>query len=137
MKNLNQTKIENYLVDKEVTWKFNPPSNPWLEGSWESTVKLTKQSLKSVLQDRPVIDVEFTINSRPILHFSDDINNLDVLRSNYILTGTRLLYFNPNIKCEKIDSRIKMEGTSSIIKNVLGSLCQKLFTILTNMNKIE
>ena len=75
LNDLNQTKNESSLI-KEVTWKFNPPSNPWMEGFWESIVKLTKRSLKSVLKDHPVyeellptflIENEFTFNSCPLL----------------------------------------------------------------------
>ena len=65
LKDLNQTIIENSLI----------PS-PWMGGSWESIVKLTKRSLKSALKDRPVyeeslrtlllfINVDFTLISHP------------------------------------------------------------------------
>ena len=47
------------------------------------------------------IDVEFTLNSCPLLPLSDDINDLDPLTPNRFLIGTRPLYFNQNIKCEK------------------------------------
>ena len=76
LKDLNQTKIENSLINKRVTWKFNPPSSPWMGVSWESIVKVTKRSLKSILKDRPVyeeslrtflIDVEFVLISFPLL----------------------------------------------------------------------
>ena len=32
LKDLNQAKIENSLINKGVTWKFNPPSSPWMGG---------------------------------------------------------------------------------------------------------
>ena len=76
LKDLNQAKIENFLINKGLTLKFNSPSSPWMRGSWKSFVKLTKRSLKSVLKDRPVyedslrtllIDIEFTLNSCPLL----------------------------------------------------------------------
>ena len=82
----------------------------------ESIIKLTKRSLKSVLKDRPVyeeplrtflIDVKFTLNSRPLLPLSDDINDLHALTPNHFLIGTQPLHLNPNIKCEDIDSRIR------------------------------
>ena len=75
-----------------------------------------KTIIKISPKDRPVykkslrtflIDVEITINSRPLLPLSDNINDLDVLTPNQFLIGTRPLYFKPNIKCEKIDSRIR------------------------------
>ena len=78
MKDLNQAKIENSLINKGVTWTFSPPSRPWMGCSWESIVKLTKRSLKSVLKDRPVykeslrtflIDVEFTLFYLRVIYF--------------------------------------------------------------------
>ena len=76
LNDLNQTNlIENSLI-KDVTWKFNRPSNPWMGSFWESVVKLTKPSLKSVLKDRPVYEeslrtflivIEFTFNSHLLL----------------------------------------------------------------------
>ena len=125
LKDLNQAKIENSLINKGVTWKFNPPSSPWMGGSWESIVKHTKQSLKSVHKDHPVyeeslktflIDVEFALSSRPLLPLSDDINDLDALTPNHFLIGTQPLYFNPNIKCEKIDSRIRWKAVQALSK---------------------
>ena len=92
MKDLNQTKIENSLINKKVTWKFNPLSSTWMGGPWESIVKLKKRSLKSVLKYCPVyeeslrtflIDVEYTFNSHPLLPLSDDINDLDALTPNH------------------------------------------------------
>ena len=70
-------------MNKGVTWKFNPPSRPWIGVSWDSIVKLGKRSLKPVLKDRPeyeeslrtfLMDVEFTLNSHPLLLLSDDTN---------------------------------------------------------------
>ena len=54
LKDLNQTKIENSLINKGVSWKSDPPSSLWMGCSWTSIVKLTKQSLKSVLKDCPL-----------------------------------------------------------------------------------
>ena len=63
-----------------------------------------------------MIDVEFTLNSRPLLPLSDDINDLDALTPNHFLIGTRPLYFNPNIKCENIDSRIRWKAVQALSK---------------------
>ena len=100
-------------------------SSPWMGDSWESIVKLTKRSLKLVLKDRRVyeeslrtflIDVEFTLNSSLLLPLSDDINDLDALTPIHFLTGTRPLYFNPNIKCKKIDSQFRWKAVQALSK---------------------
>ena len=92
LKDLNQAKIENSLINKDVTLKFNSPSSPWMGGSWKSIVRIRKRSLKSVLKDRPVyedslrtflIDVEFTLNNCPLLPLSDNINDLVALIPNH------------------------------------------------------
>ena len=70
-----------------------------------------EESLRTFL-----IDVEFTLNSRPLLPLSDDINDLDALTPNHFLIGTQPLYFNPNIKCEKIDSRIRWKAVQALSK---------------------
>ena len=63
-----------------------------------------------------MIDVEFTLNSHPLLPLSDDINDLDALTPNHFLIGTRPLYFNPNIICEKIHSRIRWKAVKALSK---------------------
>ena len=69
-----------------------------------------------MLKDYPVykellrtflIEVEFTVSSRPLLPLSDDIIDLNALTPNHFLIGTQPLYFNPNTKCEEIDNRIR------------------------------
>ena len=63
-----------------------------------------------------MIDVEFTLNSHPLLPLSDDINDLDALTPNHFLIGKRPLYFNPNIICEKIHSRIRWKAVKALSK---------------------
>ena len=84
--------------------------------SWKSIVSTIKQSLKLVLKDCSVheeplrtflVALEFTFNSLHHLPLSDDINGVNPLTMNHFLTGTQYLYFNLNIKCEKIDSKLR------------------------------
>ena len=60
-----------------------------------------------------MIDVEFTLNSCPLLSLRHDINDVDALTPNHFLIETRPLYFNPNIKCENIDSRIRWKAVQA------------------------
>ena len=114
---LNQNKISSTLINKNIIWKFNPPSSPWMGGSWESIVKITKKCLKFVTKERPVYEdslvtflaeVENTLNSRPLTSLSDDSNYLSVLTPNHFLLGRQPLYFSPaTIKDEHVNSRTR------------------------------
>ena len=84
--------------------------------SWESIVSIIKQSRKLVLKDRSgheeplrtfLVSLEFTVNSLQLLPLRDDHNGLDPLTPNRPFIGTQSLYLNPNIKCDKIDSKLR------------------------------
>ena len=71
-------------------------------GAWEIMVKLTKGASKTVTKDRPMyeevlrtflVEVESTLNSRPLSSLSDDYNDLQVLTLNHFLTGKLTKYF--------------------------------------------
>ena len=40
---LDQTTIQKELSVQGIEWKFNPPASPWMDGVWESMVKLKKR----------------------------------------------------------------------------------------------
>ena len=53
---------------------FNPPKSPWMGGTMETLVKITKRRLKAVAKDRLLhedvlytllLDIESIVNSRP------------------------------------------------------------------------
>ena len=49
LKDLNQAKIENSLINKGVTWKFNPPSSPWMWG----LLGVNCQTYKTIIKISP------------------------------------------------------------------------------------
>ncbi|XP_066937027.1 uncharacterized protein [Clytia hemisphaerica] len=65
-------------------------------GAMESMVKLTKRALRATVGDRMfneealhtlLLEVESTLNSRPITPVSDDINDYEALTPNHFLLG--------------------------------------------------
>ncbi|XP_039291266.1 uncharacterized protein LOC111051540 [Nilaparvata lugens] len=79
----NKTDIFSALVQREVTWHFNPPSAPNFGGIWEANIKSAKLLLKIRIGDNPMTKEEyFTVfsriesimNSRPLLERSQDPN---------------------------------------------------------------
>ena len=97
LKQLDQVKIKNYMCGKNVKWIFNPPASLWIGGAWESLAKSVKKTLKALVKDRIftedcpytfLCEVEAVLNSQPLTAISDDINDLEPLTSNHLLTGT-------------------------------------------------
>ena len=78
-----------------------PSGSPWIGGTWESLVIIAKRCLKTVTNGHPVYDqqlytilveIEGTINSRPVTPVSDDINDFQPLTPNHFLIGRPSLY---------------------------------------------
>ena len=72
-------------------------------GVQEIMVKLTKQALETVTNDRPMyekvlrtflVEVESMLNSRPVTSISDYYNDLQVLTPNRFLTDKLTNYFS-------------------------------------------
>ena len=75
-------------------------------GAWERMIKSVKDTLKIILKDQLVSDytlmtvfteAESLVNSRPLTHVSDDINDLEALTPNHFLLGRASLNLSPAI----------------------------------------
>ena len=100
LKTLDQTAITKNLSVRNIQWHFIPPNSPWMDGAWESLVKVTKKTLKSATNNRPIqedplittlVQIEGTINSRPLTSISDDTGDVTVVIPNHFISG---LYLN-------------------------------------------
>lgn len=119
---LNEKKINDFLVNKS-SWKFIPPNSPWMGGAWESIVKITKRALETVTKDRAVFEetlntflteVESTLNSRPLLQLTDDVNDLDVLTPNNFLIGRQ----NYNFRLTSEESKMNLRSRWKSVQNL-------------------
>lgn len=93
---LDRDVISNAAAEMTIDWKFNPPSAPHMGGAWERLVRSVKEVMCGLMKDRILTDfqlltlfteVENIINSRPLTHISDDIDDLTALTPNHILLG--------------------------------------------------
>ena len=100
---LNQSKISSTLINQKIDLKFNSPSSPWMGGSWESIVKITKRCLTNITKDglttyealvTLLTVIEAILISRPLTQISDDINDFNALTRNHYILGKQPLYFS-------------------------------------------
>jgi hypothetical protein len=89
--------VRAYMQDNCVKWKFNLERVPWWGGFFERLVGLVKRCLRKVLGNAKLtfeellttlVDVEGTLNSRPLTYIYDEVEN-DVLTPNHLIFGRR------------------------------------------------
>ena len=96
---LNSTSLKQALEGHSVTWKFIPKRAPWFGGFWERLIGLTKQALKKTLGrsfvtlpvlETIVVEVEATLNNRPLTYVSSDVNDVGPLTPAHLLYGRQM-----------------------------------------------
>ena len=74
-------KLQDFLANKEIKWQFNLSHAPWLGGQFERMVGLVKTSLYKTIGKGcltwtelggVLLDVEVTLNNRPLSYIEDD-----------------------------------------------------------------
>ena len=90
------SKVKKYLANRQIDWQFIMEQAPWWGGFWERLVRSVKRCLKksvgrSLLTfEEPrtlVIEIEATLNNRPLTYIYDDEEGLS-----YPLTPADLIY---------------------------------------------
>ena len=114
--------IQTYVANKAIQWKFITDYAPWKGGYYERLVGLTKRSLRKALGTirttnielmTLIVEIEATINSRPLTYVDNDIN------SGTILTPGHFLSINSKVGVPDIEYGYTpdQESSSSIIES--------------------
>nr|XP_022904604.1 uncharacterized protein LOC111416738 [Onthophagus taurus] len=95
---LESEKIQDLVRKHRIHWRFIAERAPWWGGFWERMVKTVKDALKITLGrayverdelETILIEIEATINSRPLTYISDDSTDLTKLSPSHFLTEVR------------------------------------------------
>ena len=106
------------LQEKRVTWKFNLERSPWWGGYFERMVGCVKRCLRKVLGKAKLaldeirtllIEIEGTLNNRPITYVYDDVH-IQPLTPSHLLHGRRLIHIGESLDFSDMD---KEEGKYS------------------------
>ena len=122
--NLNRTKITQTATEMNIKWDFNPPAAPHMGGAWERLIRSVKQVMAGLMNDRVLTDpqlntlfteVENIVNSRPLTHLSDNIEDLQALTPNHILYGLHRNWgYVADTSCRDITSRKKWRQVQAL-----------------------
>ena len=91
----NDEKINDFLAKQEILWQFNLSRAPWWDGQFERLTGIMKQSMYKCIGNRNlqwheleevILDVETTLNNRPLGYVEDDIQ-MPVLMPGAMLFG--------------------------------------------------
>lgn len=90
----NGQQINEFMIQRNIKWVFNPPSASHQGGVWERCVRSIRRILSSLTQEQKLDDealatlmceIEAIVNSRPITKVSDDPRDLQPLTPNHLL----------------------------------------------------
>jgi hypothetical protein len=102
----NQTQIDKFLMQRGISWHFNPPKASHMGGCWERMIRSVRKILGPLLKEQVMDDeglatmlcmVEAIINGRPLTTVSDDPNDLTVLSPNQLLNPKMPYQLPPGI----------------------------------------
>ncbi|KAL0822298.1 hypothetical protein ABMA28_004406 [Loxostege sticticalis] len=96
LKALYQAAVPQFAADQKITWRFIPPSAPFMGGAWERLIRSVKTALKVTLRERApreevlstlLAEAEAIVNSRPLTHISPEPEWPEALTPNHFLFG--------------------------------------------------
>ena len=89
--------INDFMLKKGIEWRFNPPDAPHMGGAWERMIRSVKVALNATLCEQApseevlntlLVEIEHSVNSRPLTHVSLDPRDKEAVTPNHILIGT-------------------------------------------------
>ncbi|UYV68872.1 hypothetical protein LAZ67_6001388 [Cordylochernes scorpioides] len=138
---LKWDKIVKETQEQRISWKLNPPTAAWWGGFWERMIRMIKNLLRKILGHKKLnyeqletclIEVESTINKRPLTYITENSDDLIPLTPAMFLQD-RTTHF-PEIEKITADTfrrkqrglqQMKRELRQRFRKEYLGLLVQK------------
>ena len=143
----NNEQINDFLLQKGISWSSNPPGASHHGGTWERLIRSICRHLKSVCNEQILTDeslttlmceIESILNSRPLITVSDDPYDLKPLTPNHLL----LLKPNGSLPPGVFDkrdsySRKQWRQVQYLAQRVLVPLDKRVSTHATTSTKMD
>ncbi|XP_076246522.1 uncharacterized protein LOC143186698 [Calliopsis andreniformis] len=100
--------LVDHALSKQIKWVFNPPDAPHMGGAWERLIRSVKVALNATLRKQVpseevlstlLVEIEHSVNSRPLTDVSLDPRDEEALTPNHFLIGAS----SGEIKIKKYD----------------------------------
>lgn len=94
LKEISQAKINQYLLERDIEWRFGPPDASHWGGVWERMIRSVRRILRVISRSQRITDeslatflaeAERILNSRPLVPLVEDHRDLEVLTPNKLL----------------------------------------------------
>ena len=105
-------KVQAYLTEKRIKWKYNLAKAPWWGGFYERLIKSVKSCLKKCVGraslsfdelHTTLVEIEGVLNSHPLTYlYSDDLE--EPLTPSHLILGRRILKL-PEFEEEEEDDK--------------------------------
>ena len=101
----------NDFVNHGIEWRQITPKAPWMGGVYERLIRTVKLCLKKVLGNCRVsfhelhtilVEIEGSINDRPITYVSSNINDISALTPSMLLCGHPIYSLPEYVDCEEL-----------------------------------
>jgi hypothetical protein len=104
----NRLHIENWMRQKAIDWRFQPPAASHFGGAFESEIRSVRRILSSLMNEQPLklndeqlstllCEAESILNNRPLTPASNDPCDLDAITPNYLLLLNSQATFPPGL----------------------------------------
>ncbi|XP_054726309.1 uncharacterized protein LOC129236117 [Anastrepha obliqua] len=94
---VDQNRLTRTFTSAATNWHFIPPASPHMGGAWERLVRSVKDVLQQILTSNcpndeilhaALMEVEMTVNSRPLTYIPIDHEEEEALTPNHFLLGS-------------------------------------------------
>jgi hypothetical protein len=105
--------VQGYLGANRIEWKFNLERAPWWGGFFERMVQSVKRCLRKVLGSArltyeelltTLVEVEGTLNSRPLTYGYDEVGS-EPLTPSHLMVGRRLVSMPDGVVSDESDEK--------------------------------
>ena len=141
---LKDERLHDYLASTSIKWQFNLSKAPWWGGQFERMVGIMKQSLYKTIgktklsfeeMEDVLLDVEITLNNRPLSYVEDDIQ-LPILTPNSLIYNSSLIPEEDPDNIEETDIRKRAKFIKKCKEMVWNRWRSEYLTGLRERHKI-